>query len=101
MGIIWLGASKKSCQEVTFSEAKHKANIEFTQDGIKAAAATEAGGAGAGSSFDYFFEVPTITIDLTFDKPYMFLIRDKQSSEVWFMGNVYNPLLFSEDTQKF
>ena len=88
-------------QEVTISEAKHKANIEFTQDGIKAAAATEAGGAGAGSSFDYFFEVPTITIDLTFDKPYMFLIRDKQSSEVWFMGNVYNPLLFSEDTQKF
>lgn len=82
------------------AEAKHKANIEFTQDGIKAAAATYVGGAGAGGTFDYFFEVPTITIDLTFDKPYLFLIRDKKSSEVWFVGNVYNPLLYSEDTQK-
>ena len=82
------------------AEVKHKANIEFTQDGIKAAAATYAGGAGAGGTFDYLFDVPTITIDLTFDKPYLFLIRDKKSSEVWFVGNVYNPLLYSEDTSK-
>jgi len=82
------------------SDTKHKANIEFTQDGIKAAAVTTIGGRGAGGYFDYFYEVPTEFIDLTFDKPYMFLIRDKQTGEIWFVGTVYNPLLYSEDTTK-
>ena len=30
-------------------------------------------------------------IDVTFDKPYMYVIRDKDSGEVWFMGSVYEP----------
>lgn len=71
---------------------KHKANIEFTQDGIKAAAATMAGGLGAGMSYDYYLEMPTDDIDITFDKPYMFLIRDKKTGETWFVGTVYEPL---------
>ena len=79
------------------NEAKHKANIEFTQDGIKASAATLVGGGGAGGGFDYIYEIPVEEIDLTFDKPYMFIIRDKNSGEVWFTGKVYNPLLYSED----
>ena len=82
------------------NNAEHKANIEFTQEGIKAAAVTELLGAGAGGMFDYLFEVPVEEIDLTFDKPYMFIIRDKESGEVWFAGTVYNPLLYSEDTTK-
>lgn len=82
------------------NNAIHKSNIEFTQDGIKAAATTALGGLGAGGSFDYLFEVPVEEIDLTFDKPYMFIIRDKNSKEVWFAGTVYNPLLYSEDTTK-
>lgn len=78
--------------------AAHKANIEFTQDGIKAAAATWIGGAGAGSGFDYLYDVPVEEIDLTFDKPYMFLIRDKEDGTIWFVGTVYEPLLYNEDT---
>ncbi len=78
----------------------HKANIEFTQDGIKAAAATMSGGAGAGERFDYLYEVPVEEIDLTFDKPYMYIIMDKDSKEVWFTGTVYNPLLYSLDDSK-
>ena len=78
-------------------EAIHKANIEFTQDGIKASAATFIGGRGAGGGFNYWFDVPVEKIDLTFDKPYMFVIRDKQSGEVWFTGTVYEPTLWSED----
>ena len=80
------------------NEATHKANIEFTQDGIKAAAVTSLGGLGAGGGFDYLYDVPVEEIDLTFNKPYMFIIRDKATSEVWFAGTVYNPLLYSEDT---
>jgi len=84
-------------EDTYISEAKHKANIEFTQDGIKASAATFVGGAGAGDWFDYIFDAPIEKIDLTFDKPYMFLIRDKSNGEVWFAGNVYEPLLYDED----
>ena len=52
------------------NDAKHKANIEFTQDGIKAAAATFIGGYGAGEPFNYEFDVPVEEIDITFNKPY-------------------------------
>ena len=79
------------------NDAIHKANIEFTQDGIKASAATFIGGRGAGGAFDYKYDVPVEKIDLTFDRPYMFIIRDKQSGEVWFAGTVYEPSPWSED----
>lgn len=82
------------------NSAMHKANIEFSQEGIKASAATFFGGAGAGGGFDYLYDVPVEEIDLTFDKPYMFIIRDKNSKEVWFVGTVYNPLLYSQDTTR-
>lgn len=82
------------------STVLHKANIEFTQDGIKAAAATFIGGCGAGAPFNYSFDVPIKKIDITFDKPYMFLIRDKYTGEIWFVGTVYEPLLWeNENTQ--
>ena len=75
------------------TSANHSADIEFCNEGIKAAAATEIGGLGntIGPSFDYFFEVPYKKINLTFDKPYMYLIRNKDTGEIWFVGNVYEP----------
>ena len=82
--------------DLYINKVSHKSNIEFTQDGIKAAAVTSAAGWGAGG-WDYCFDVPVEEIDLTFDKPYMFIIRDKKTEEVWFTGTVYNPLLYSED----
>ncbi len=83
--------------ELYINKVSHKSNIEFTQDGIKASAVTYAGGKGSGGTFDYYYDVPVEEIDLTFDKPYMFIIRDKKTEEVWFTGTVYNPLLYSED----
>ena len=82
---------------VYIGDVRHKANIEFTQDGIKASAATIMGGLGAGGAFDYKYDVPVEEIDMNFDKPYMFIIRDKQTGEVWFAGTVYNPLEWSQD----
>jgi len=86
--------------ELYINKISHKSNIEFTQDGLKAAAITYAGGKGAGETFNYYFEVPVEEIDLTFNKPYMFIIRDKKIQEVWFTGTVYNPLLYKEDNTK-
>ena len=80
-------------KDVHISKAIHSAKIEFSNEGIKAAGATVLGGAGnAGEPFDYLFEVPIEIIDMTFDKPFMYIIRDKANGEVWFMGTVYEPM---------
>ena len=89
--------SKMLNGNATIVSVEHSANIEFSNDGIKAGAAIQMGGKGAsGCGFDYLYEVPVEKIDLTFDKPYMFIIRDKNSGEVWFTGTVYEPELYSE-----
>lgn len=80
------------------NDAKHKANIEFSNDGIKAAAATSVVGFGGGAyGFDYLYDIPVEKIDLTFDNPYLFMIRDKESGEVWFTGTVYEPVKFEKE----
>lgn len=74
--------------------ASHKATIEFSNDGIKAGAATQLGGLGSAiAGFNYNFDVPVEVVDLTFNKPYLFLIKDKTTNEIWFMGTVYEPSL--------
>ena len=74
--------------------AIHKADIEFSNDGIKAAAATVIAGFGAASGpfFEHLFKVPVKDIDISFNKPYMYIIRDKVTGEVWFAGTVYEPI---------
>ncbi len=86
--------SKLSSGEKTFiAKTVHKANIEFSNEGIKASAATAMGGAGAaGCWFTYDYDVPVKEINISFDKPFMYIIRDKASGEVWFAGTVYEPL---------
>ncbi len=85
------------------TDASHSANIEFSNDGIKAAAATIVGGAGDATdpNFDYFFEIPIEKIDLTFDKPFMYLIRDKETGEIWFAGTVYEPIDMAEYEEEY
>lgn len=78
--------------EAFIGSAAHKANIEFSNDGIKAGAATALGGMGAaGCDYDYIYKVPIEKIDITFDKPYLFFVLDKKTKEVWFTGTVYEP----------
>lgn len=78
-------------------EAVHKTTVDFSNDGIKASAATVLlGGMGAnGCGFRYYFDVPVEKIDLTFDNPYLFLIRDKDSGVIWFVGTVYEPTIYT------
>ena len=83
-----------SAPESYIQNALHKADIDFSNDGIRAAAATAVvGGLGAGykNTFDYEWDVPIEEVELTFDKPFFFIIHDKSSGEVWFTGTVYNP----------
>ena len=90
----WVWVSSETDPEKPYiNVAIHKADIDFSNDGIKAAAVSAVGGAGAAGPeyFDYSWDVPVEEIDLTFDKPFLFLIRDKLTGEVWFTGTVYNP----------
>ena len=90
--------SSLSSDKAVINKAEHKANIEFSNEGIKAAAVTAVGGAGGdGCKFDYLYDVPVEEIDLTFDNPYMFIIRDKDSGEVWFVGTVYEPVKYDSN----
>ena len=80
--------------DASINKAMHKANIEFSNDGIKASAATPIGGFGGdlGNTFEYLFKVPVKEINVTFNNPYMYIIRDKATGEVWFTGTVYEPI---------
>lgn len=88
--------SKLSSDASYIKLAKHMAKIEFSNEGIKAGASTILGGAksdgGGGDRFDYLWDVPIEKIDLTFNKPFLYLIRDKSSGEIWFTGAVYQPI---------
>ena len=87
--------SNLTTEKAFITEALHQATIEFSNSGIKAAAVSMMGGAGGGEcGFDYIFKIPADRIekiDLTFDKPFLFLILDKNTKEIWFTGSVYNP----------
>ncbi len=86
-----LSSMLKSTNGEYIGKASHKATIEFSNDGIKAAAVTSFGGYGSarGPYFEHLFKVPVKDIDISFNKPYMYLIRDKDSGEIWFTGTVY------------
>ena len=84
--------SNMSSRELFVGGALHKANIDFTEDGVKAAAATVI----------YMTDKAAIMekerpIEIKIDKPFMYLIKDKNSGEVWFVGAVYEPNSWEED----
>ncbi len=91
--------SKIAERGLYIGQALHKSNIEFSQYGIKASAVTAIGGKGNTYSGCYYIEqdYKLKEIDITFNKPYLYIIRDKDSGEVWFTGEVYEPQLWKVD----
>lgn len=89
-------------KDAYIGSATHKATIDFSNEGIKAAAVTTMGGMGAaGCEFSYEYDVPVEKIDLMFDKPYLYFIINKDSKEVWFAGEVYQPTLPGDDASGY
>ncbi|OUM59770.1 Non-catalytic module family DOC2 [Piromyces sp. E2] len=78
------------------TDALHKANIEFTEKGVKAAAVTVL---LMGNGFS--MPRPTRPLNIEFDKPFMFIIRDKTTKDVWFTGTVYKPNSWEDDKNEY
>ncbi len=84
-------------EKLYVNDIQHKSSIDFNEYGIKVTATAGLGYGGNTHGACYYEEKPPIeTIDLKFDKPFLYIIRDKNSGEVLFVGSVYNPLLWSE-----
>ena len=79
------------------ADAVHKANIDFSEEGIKAAAVT-AFAMTDGSALDPYIPQPVV---IKFDHPFLFLIRDKENGSIWFIGTVYQPNLWSDDVATY
>ncbi|ORX78042.1 hypothetical protein BCR32DRAFT_328678 [Anaeromyces robustus] len=80
-------------------DALHKADIEFSEEGIKAAAVTViiimAAGAAPGPRRE------PQPVNVIIDKPFMFMIRDKNTKNIWFTGTVYEPNLWEDDWEAY
>lgn len=76
-------------QSLFVGDAIHKADIEFSEEGIRAAAVTAFMMLAKSAIME-----PTHPIEVNIDKPFMFIIRDKETGEVWFTGAVYEPVLW-------
>ena len=71
------------------NDALHKADIDFTEKGIKAAAVTTI----TMETTSFIQEEP---IEININKPFMYIIRDKNTNEIWFVGALYEPESWEE-----
>ena len=77
------------------SDAIHKAKIEFGEKGMKAAAVTV-----FYARENAAMEQPE-PIEISFDKPFMYLVREKNTNDIWFVGTVYKPNLWENDKSQY
>ncbi|OUM59774.1 Non-catalytic module family DOC2 [Piromyces sp. E2] len=79
-------------KQLFVSDALHKADIDFSEEGVKAAAVTVflMGPASARPR-------PTYPVIININKPFMFIIRDKLTKDIWFTGTMYKPNSWVDD----
>lgn len=80
--------SNMSSSSLKVDDVLHKATIKCSERGVKAAAATVI----VMKDNAMHIENPKEQVVLNFDKPFMFVIRDTSTNEIWFTGTVYKPL---------
>ncbi len=83
-------------EKLYVSDALHKANIDFTEKGVKAAAVT-----AFVMETSAMLEEPKQPVEIIINKPFMFLIRDKNTKDIWFTGTVYEPNNWEKDEMEY
>ena len=74
----------------------HKSNIDFSEKGLKAASATVVE-LLCGAAFIDSKQI----LDIVIDRPFMFVLREKNSNTILFLGTVYNPTLWEDDKDNY
>lgn len=77
--------SKISDVSIQISKVLHKTYIKTDEEGSEAAAVTSVG-------FGITSVEPNQTMNITFNKPFVFIIREKDTNTILFAGKVENPL---------
>ena len=88
--------SNMSNSKLYVSEALHKANIDFTEKGVKAAAVTVFGI----KNLALPLETPEPE-EIRIDKPFLYVIKDKNTGEIWFVGTVYEPNYWENEKENY
>ena len=82
-GAANLSAMFKKDNDFYVSEANHKTYIELDEKGTKAAASTAVVISKNDAEGDY--------VSIRFDKPFVYIIRDKKTKDILFFGKVLEP----------
>ena len=82
--------------ELCVEDALHKADIDFSEEGIRAAAVTALTMRTTAMLPDD--DQPE---EIKIDKPFLYFIRDKQTNEIWFVGTVYKPNSWEQDMEEY
>lgn len=88
--------SNMSDTEFYVSDALHKADIDFSEESVKAAAVTI-----------MQIEITSVKIEnnepeeIKIDRPFLFFIKDKSTDEIWFVGTVYEPNSWDDDKEEY
>ena len=81
-------------ENVYVGEAIHKTHIELNEIGTKAAAVTYFGMFRATGMIDKDYK----EIDIKFNRPFIYLIRERNTNEILFFGVVFEPNLWKGST---
>lgn len=73
--------------DLYISDAIHKSYIELNEEGTKAGAVTVLAFKDLAMAVEDQKEI----IEINFDRPFLYLIKDKNSYNIWFFGVVYEP----------
>ena len=74
------------------SQAIHKTHIEFSENGTKAAAVT-----AIIMDKNAIMIEPKEEINIKFNKPFVYIIKEKNSNNIWFFGTVYEPMKWEDN----
>lgn len=89
--------SNMSDKPLKVDDVLHKANIKVSEEGVKAAAATVI----VMKDNAALITEPKEIKYLNFNKPFMFVIRDSKTDEVWFVGEVCEPTLWENIKENY
>ncbi len=85
--------TKDSALQLYISDALHKSHIEISEKGTKAAAVTVFMLKDNALAIEEEKEV----INIEFNRPFIYIIKEKNTNNIWFFGTVYEPIKWDDN----